>query len=235
LPILNVPNVPNVPAKKQRNEIAREVIRERAAIREHKAGIIDALKTAINDPAHDPEEDRREAIEERAAILEFEAGYPRDEAERLAELLVQAHGAVIESVSHERRAARCLSCTHFRRPGYSSGYCGSPERRDDLPPAYGEGHPLRQLPGDQGKSCRAYRGEIKAGPVPQPSGRCPALTSEDEAAIRAWLAGIGEDDPETIAEVIERCQQDEAARDYFIGRAGAELPKPPPMTNERTL
>jgi hypothetical protein len=66
-----------------------------------------------------------------------------------------AHASVIEAVPHERRAASCPSCTHFRRPGYSAGYCGSPERRADLPPAYGEGHPLRQLPDDQGKSCRA--------------------------------------------------------------------------------
>jgi hypothetical protein len=113
-------------------------------------------ETAINDPEISPEKGKtvppanvaaedeiyREAIEERSAILEFEAGYPRGEAERLA----------------------CPSCTHFRRPGFSAGYCGSPERRDDLPLAYGEGHPLRQLPDDQGESCQAYRGAVEAAP-----------------------------------------------------------------------
>jgi hypothetical protein len=50
------------------------------------------------------------------------------------------------------------------------------------------------------------------------------LSAEEEAAIRAWLALIGETDPATVAEVIDRCQRDAGARDYFTGRAAAELP-----------
>lgn len=48
----------------------------------------------------------------------------------------------------------CRTCTHFRRPGLSDGYCCE---RDDLPPAYTPGHPLRQLPDDGGASCPAWR------------------------------------------------------------------------------
>jgi hypothetical protein len=49
------------------------------------------------------------------------------------------------------------------------------------------------------------------------------LTASEEAAIRAWLALIGETDPATIAEVIDRCQRDAGTRSYFL-RAAAELP-----------
>ncbi|GBG02534.1 hypothetical protein AZSI13_18610 [Azospira sp. I13] len=51
--------------------------------------------------------------------------------------------------------------------------------------------------------------------------------------IRLWLAQIGETDPATIAEVMGKCQEDEEARAYFIGRAaepwghlGREITKP---------
>jgi hypothetical protein len=55
------------------------------------------------------------------------------------------------------------------------------------------------------------------------------LTASEKAAIGAWLALIEETDPATIAEVIGQCQRDADARDYFIGRAAAELPKPAPI------
>lgn len=54
-----------------------------------------------------------------------------------------------------RRPDPCRSCAHFARPGRADGYCGSD--RPDLPPAYGPGHPLRQLPADRGASCPAFR------------------------------------------------------------------------------
>ena len=59
------------------------------------------------------------------------------------------------------------------------------------------------------------------------------LTASDETAIRAWLALIEETDPATIAEVIGQCQRDADARDYFTGRAAAELPKPAPFPDDR--
>lgn len=55
------------------------------------------------------------------------------------------------------------------------------------------------------------------------------LTASEETTIRAWLALIEETDPATIAEVIGQCQRDADARDYFTGRAAAELPKSDPF------
>ena len=58
------------------------------------------------------------------------------------------------------------------------------------------------------------------------------LAAEEETAIRAWLASIGETDPAAIAEVIGRCQIGAGARDYLIGRVAAELPKPDPFPDD---
>ena len=60
----------------------------------------------------------------------------------------------------------------------------------------------------------------------------PALTAEEETAIRAWLALIEETDPATIAEVIDRCRSDADARDYFTGRA-AERREPARFPDDR--
>ncbi len=59
------------------------------------------------------------------------------------------------------------------------------------------------------------------------------LTAEEETAIRAWLVRIEETDPATIAEVIGQCQRDADARDYFTGRAAAELPKTDTFPDDR--
>jgi hypothetical protein len=59
------------------------------------------------------------------------------------------------------------------------------------------------------------------------------LTASEETAIRAWLALIEETDAAMIAEVIEQCQRDTDARDYFIQRAQAEVPKPEPFSDDR--
>ena len=76
----------------------------------------------------------------------------------------------------------------------------------------------------------AIAAEPFAQTIRQPSAR---LSVEDDAAIRAWLALIEETDPATIAEVIGQCQRDADARDYFTGRAAAELPKPDPFPDDR--
>ncbi|MDR3158742.1 MAG: hypothetical protein LBU11_06960 [Zoogloeaceae bacterium] len=49
---------------------------------------------------------------------------------------------------------QCHTCEHLRKPGLSDGYCAG---REDLSPAYGENHPLRQRPEDGGASCREWR------------------------------------------------------------------------------
>lgn len=77
---------------------------------------------------------------------------------------IRAHKAVIVGAIQQgmgataandatQPATSCRTCRHLKRPGLSAGYCGE---RDDLPPAYGPGHPLRRLPDDQGKSCTAW-------------------------------------------------------------------------------
>ncbi|TXG97382.1 MAG: hypothetical protein E6R09_12840 [Rhodocyclaceae bacterium] len=67
---------------------------------------------------------------------------------------------------------------------------------------------------------------------PKEEKTAPLLASE-ESAIRTWLALIDETNPATIAEVMDRCQRDTGARDYFTGRAAAELPKPEPFPDDR--
>jgi len=69
--------------------------------------------------------------------------------------------------------------------------------------------------------------------ITQPQISHRLLSAQEQAAIRAWLALIEETDPATIAEVIGQCQRDADARDYFTGRAAAELPKPDTFPDDR--
>ena len=72
----------------------------------------------------------------------------------LAEILAiypTATGA--EPVRQQEPARSCRTCRHLKRPGLSDGHCGG---RDDLPAAYGPGHPLRRLPDDGGASCTTW-------------------------------------------------------------------------------
>jgi hypothetical protein len=48
----------------------------------------------------------------------------------------------------------CTTCIHRRGRHDTHWGCLA---RDDLPPLYGEGHPLRELPEDGGATCLAYR------------------------------------------------------------------------------
>jgi len=57
--------------------------------------------------------------------------------------------------------ADCASCRHRRSPGGTVRYCAS--GRSDLPLAYGDGHPLRRLPDDQGHCCTQWSGLIQRG------------------------------------------------------------------------
>lgn len=59
------------------------------------------------------------------------------------------------------------------------------------------------------------------------------LTTNEEMAIRSWLALIEETDSSLIDEVIAQCQRDANARDYFNSRAAAELPKPSSFPDDR--
>lgn len=66
---------------------------------------------------------------------------------------------------------------------------------------------------------------LKLAPVGTPS---TPLTVDEEAAVRAWLALIEENEAEIVAAVIEKCQRDSDARSYFLERARLELPKHDP-------
>jgi hypothetical protein len=59
------------------------------------------------------------------------------------------------------------------------------------------------------------------------------MTFDEETAIRSWLALIEETDPATISEVIDQCRRDADARDYFNGRAAAELLETDPFPDDR--
>lgn len=59
-----------------------------------------------------------------------------------------------------------------------------------------------------------------------------SITTEQETAIRAWLAHTEETDPEIIAEVLNQCRTDPDARDYFIPEAG-EVPRPAGVDDDR--
>lgn len=55
--------------------------------------------------------------------------------------------------SDARQPSGCSWCKHLRKPGLSDGYC---TERNDLPRAYGDDHPFRTLPADQGRSCAVF-------------------------------------------------------------------------------
>lgn len=57
-------------------------------------------------------------------------------------------------VDRSNTACNCTTCHHWSRPGLSTGYCSG---RPDLPPAYGENHPLRRLPADNGATCQHHK------------------------------------------------------------------------------
>jgi hypothetical protein len=69
---------------------------------------------------------------------------------------------------------------------------------------------------------------LAAEPIRDLAGREPVgpLSAEDEAAIRAWLAGIGEADAAMVAEMIEQRRSGRAARAHFLGRTAAPSPEP---------
>lgn len=48
------------------------------------------------------------------------------------------------------------------------------------------------------------------------------MTGKQETAFVAWLAQIGESDETIIDDVLTLCRQDDDARAYYLGRAGAD-------------
>jgi len=66
----------------------------------------------------------------------------------------------------------------------------------------------------------SYPSALAADPI-EPGGRQPdaLLAGDQEAAILAWLAQIGESDQTIIDDVLTLCRHDADARQYFLGRA----------------
>lgn len=95
--------------------------------------------------------------------------------------------------------------------------------------------PVKVSPGDTATAIlERHPDAVAAEPFTPTIRRASApMTASDESAIRAWLALIEETDPATIAEVIGQCQRDADAREYFTGRAAAELPKPDAFPDDR--
>lgn len=88
-------------------------------------------------------------------------------------------------------------------------------------------------PGESG-NLRASIGSNGSAPVlifPK-SEAVSAVTADQEAAIRAWLAQIAETDEAIITHVLNRCRQDPGARDYFI-RLASDVPRPDPFPDDR--
>ena len=110
------------------------------------------------------------SAEEERAVLRWLAHIGEQDPATIAEVLsacrrdVEARRYFLERA--ERRPTRtniadCANCRHRRSPGGMVRYCAS--GRSDLPLAYGDGHPLRHLPNDQGHCCNQWSGLIQKG------------------------------------------------------------------------
>lgn len=95
---------------------------------------IEGVKAANDPEQKQPIDHAAEALPDHAAPRQSEPQGARQSAQKSA-------------------APSCKTCRHLKRPGLAPGYCGE---RDDLPPAYGPGHPLRRLPDDGGASCTTW-------------------------------------------------------------------------------
>ena len=127
-------------------------------LREHKEAIVAALTKASNDPPaaspadtfpvwliHTP--DRRP--------FEVHLSPPATLAEVLA---IYSAATDVQPVRLQEPARSCRTCRHLKRPGLSDGHCSG---RDDLRPAYSDGHPLRRLPDDRGARCTTWDAPCK--------------------------------------------------------------------------
>jgi TubC N-terminal docking domain len=135
----------------------------RELIREHKPKIIRAL-SAPTIPLTAPDE---------LSILRWLAHIQETDQDLIAYTLEQcrtnpdkrayflkrseeAHAVVAEVGPITPGCMRCLHRRHGR-----IGECSGCVARPDLPPLYGEGHPLRMLPEDGGVDCRKFERTVR--------------------------------------------------------------------------
>lgn len=84
------------------------------------------------------------------------------------------------------------------------------------------------------RECKAeIIGVLKTGGEVQILPRLLPLAANEVATVRGWLAYIGENDPDTVAEVIASCQKDLEARRYFIAQAASAQAKVGHATDDR--
>ncbi len=131
---------------------------------------------------------------------------------------------VSDDEAKETKELEKLNCFGFF--GSSSGelekiHVADAFHRRPAPLAYRD--PLKvsvSLPASHAEVPASYPDAIAAEPFEAGTGRQASLaTGDQEAAIRAWLAQIGETDETTIDEVVTRCRNDSDARAYYLGRA----------------
>ena len=178
-------------------------------IRENKASIVEALKEPITDTRLARNRDFGKVA---TATLATEGGTvavanPKNEIEREA---FEERAAIMEfdgelpRVEAERLAA-LDAFSFWWRLYFPDGV----QREICVPSGDTRARMLARYPA-------ALRAEPFALGTVKPDA---PLTEGDKRAILAWLASIGEDDPVTIAEVIEGCQNNQDRRAYFLARA----------------
>lgn len=122
---------------------------------------------------------------------------------------------------------RCIDCQHFERASHPRlGTC-----RENQPPP-----PCGMFWDTDRRGCLAFKAASEASPelspaAPRPEPPDPPLTPVTK--IRAWLARIGETDPDVIEEVLAKCLTDQGAMDYFLGRADESRPALPIWDDRR--
>lgn len=62
----------------------------------------------------------------------------------------------------------------------------------------------------------------QAAPYPLRAAQPPGVANEAIEIIREWLESIGESDPETINSVLAKCEADQSAMSFFLGKASLE-------------
>jgi len=135
----------------------------RQLIRENKSGILDALaftsyRWLIHFADREPMEIFMHPDADFARMMreypDCVAAEPLPEPAR-REYTVQEDSEWAAAWAEASPSHSCSTCAYSRRPGGVSRYCSA---RPDLPPAYGERHPLRQLPDDGGDGCGQWIG-----------------------------------------------------------------------------
>lgn len=130
-----------------------------ASQKDHRASAAETV-TVLQQPGARP--DGGLSSEGEAAVLAWLDHIGETDQATIAEVLTacrrdeKARGYFLQCAGYSPwgGTTTCADCHDMRRPGNVVRYCAG--RRNDLLPAYTEGHPLRRLPDDQGRSCSLF-------------------------------------------------------------------------------